>query len=221
MSGYSGFSGFGPQGDSGLSGYSGPSSYSGVSGKSGSSGGSGSSGTSGPSGISGWSGISYKTIVLNGAGGWPSNTIGCTGPNKTETSTNKLCVQTLDFVNGSQTYAEWTGYLPTNYTTSATITATFVWMASGTSTNSVIWGLQAGAYADGVVLDTALGSAVEVTDAHMNVANKVQISSATGAITIAGTNPAAGNLVQFKAYRKGSDNLAVPANLLQIIITYT
>lgn len=225
LSGYSSYSGIsGVSGASGYSGQSGQSGWSGCSGFSGTSGysGLGLSGQSGVSGTSGWSGISYKTILLSAAGGWASNTSGCSGPTKTESATNKVNVWTLDFANGSKSYAEWNGYLPANYVTNSTLTAMFVWFAAGTSTNSVVWGLEAGAYADGVVLDTALGAAAEVTDAHMSTANTVQCSAATSAITIAGSNPTAGDMVHFRAYRKGSgsDNLAVPASLVQVIISY-
>ena len=134
---------------------------------------------------------------------------------------NDVNIQTLDFVQAAQKYAEWTAYLPANYTAAATITATFVWAANSASTNSVVWGCQARAYADSDAIDQAFGAAVEVTDANNNT-NDVNISAATAAITIAGA-PAAGQMVQFKVYRLGSgaDNLAATANLLQVIITYT
>ena len=84
-----------------------------------------------------------------------------------------------------------------------------------------MWGCQARAYTDSDALDQAFGAAVEVTDAN-NAQNDVNISDATGAITIAGA-PAAGQMLQVKVYRLGSgaDNLAATAKLLQVIITYT
>ena len=173
-------------------------------------------------GASGYSGLSHKVFILGAAGGWPSATNGGTGPTKTESATNKVNLYTLDFVTAAQKYAEWTAYLPSNYTSAATVTATFVWTASGTSTNSVVWGCAARAYGDSVTIDQAYSAGVEVTDAHTATALQVQISGATAAITIAGS-PAAGQLCQFRVYRLGSgaDNLAVTANLIQVIITYT
>jgi hypothetical protein len=201
----------GPQGLSGYSGWSGA----GTSGWSG-------AGTSGYSGWSGYSGLSQKTLILGGAGGMGSVTSGCTGPNRIESATNKVNQLTLDFASAAQKYAEWTAYLPSNYTTAATITATFVWTANSASTNSVVWGLAARAYGNDITIDQAYGTAAEVTDANTATAYQVHISNATPAITIAGS-PVAGQLCQFRAYRLGSgaDNLAATANLLQVIITYT
>jgi hypothetical protein len=111
--------------------------------------------------------------------------------------------------------------MPSDYN-GGTITAVFYWAAGVVSTNSVVWGLAARAYADGDVLDAAFGTQQQVTDA--NQANDdVNISAATPAITIGGT-PAAGNFVQFRANRdpaNASDTLAATAELLAIRITYT
>ena len=111
--------------------------------------------------------------------------------------------------------------MPSSYG-GGTVTATFVWMATGTSTNSVVWGCEAYAYGDMVTLDQTYGTAQEVTDAHSSTASQVQISSATSAITIGGS-PAANKMVNFRVYRdsaNGSDTLAVTASLLMVIITY-
>jgi hypothetical protein len=84
----------------------------------------------------------------------------------------------------------------------------------------VVWGIQARAYADGDALDQAWGVTVEVTDANAGT-NEENISVATAAVTPAGSM-AAGNRIQFRAYRLGSgaDNLAANADLTQIGITY-
>ena len=149
-------------------------------------------------------------------------TSGCGGPNKQELATNDINLVTLDFSNsGSQLYAQWTIYLPTDYT-GGTLTAKFVWTANSASTNSVVWGIQGRAYGDDTTLDQAFGTAREVTDANTATANQVHISSVSAAITLAGS-PAAGMMAQISAYRdsgNGSDTLAATANLLQIIISY-
>ena len=214
--GTSGTSGAG--GTSGTSGISGTSGTSGISGTSGTSGISGTSGTSGSSGTSGQSQASI--LVLSAAGGWGTVTSGCAGPNRTELTTNKQNLQTLDFVNGSQTYAEWTAFMPPNYG-GGTITATFVWTANSTSTNSVVWGCQGRIYGNDETIDQAYGTEQTVTDANTATVYQIHISDATSAITLAGT-PAANEPVQFRVYRLGSgaDTLAVTANLIQVIITY-
>jgi hypothetical protein len=160
--------------------------------------------------------------MLTAAGGWPSLTNGCQPPQSAQTTTNQVNFYYLGFVDGATTlYANWALPMPSDYN-GGTITAKFYWAAPSVSTNSVVWGLQARAYADSQLLDQAYGTAQEVTDA--NQANDdVNISAATAAITIGGT-PAAGNFVQFRAYRNpaaAGDTLAATAELLSIHITYT
>lgn len=159
---------------------------------------------------------------LSGAGGWPSATAPCADSARTEMPTNDVNFKTLDFDQTTQEHAEWTFAMPSDYG-GGTITALFHWTANSTSTNSVIWGLQARCFTDDDALDQAFGTAQEVTDANKATAYDLNITAATAAITIAGT-PAAGKLVQWKAYRKaadGSDNLAADARLIGIQITYT
>ena len=158
---------------------------------------------------------------LSGAGGWPSATAPCAYPTQVEMPTNDVNLKTLDFDKDTQEHSEWTFAMPSDYG-GGTITAVFHWTANSTSTNSVIWGLQARCFTDDDALDQAFGTAQEVTDANKETAYDLNITAATTAITIAGT-PAAGKLVQWKAYRKaadGSDNLAVDAKLIGIQITY-
>jgi hypothetical protein len=127
-------------------------------------------------------------------------------------------------VQAAQKYAEWTGYLPANYTPGATITAKFIWACPNASTNSVVWGCSANSYIDSDPFDMAFSAGVEVTDAN-NANLDVNISNDTAAITIkqAAGAPAAGQLLCVRVYRLGSgaDNLAASACLLQVVLTYT
>ena len=166
------------------------------------------------------SALTGGTIILSAAGGWPSTTSGATGPTKAESATNKLNQQTLDFATATKSYVEWTIVMPPSYG-GGTITAQFLWLATGTSTNSVVWGCQARAFGNNVTFDQAFGTAQEVTSAHGSTASQVIITSASSAITIAGS-PAAGQLVQIRVYRlgSGSDTLAATANLLAVQLNY-
>lgn len=160
-------------------------------------------------------------LWLDGAGGWPSTTSGCAAETQTETSTNKQNYFTLDFDASTQEYAQFETAMPSDWD-GGTITAQFYWLANDTSTNSVIWGLQAVSYGDGSAIDASWGTAQEVTDANASTANQVRISSATSAITVGGT-PTGGKFVMFRVYRKAaaaSDTLTVDASLLGILVTY-
>jgi hypothetical protein len=160
-------------------------------------------------------------IILTAGGGWPSITSGSDAPVLAETATNRVNFYYIGFPNTTQTFANWAMPMPSDYN-GGTIAATFYWAAGTALTNSVRWGLQARAYADSDLLDQAFGTAQEVTDANQ-ATDDVNISAATAAITIGGT-PAAGNFVQFRAYRNppdAADTLAATAELLSIRVTYT
>jgi hypothetical protein len=206
----------------GGSGTSGSSGTSGANGTSGSSGSSGTSGSSGSAGTSGANGASVTgQIILTAGGGWPSITAGAQSPTLTATATNAVNFYSINFADGSQTFANWAMPMPSDYN-GGTITAVFYWMSNNASTNSVVWGFQGRAYADSDLIDQAFGTAQTVTDANQ-ATRDVNISAATAAITLGGT-PAASNFVQFRCYRDGAaggDTLAATAELLAIRITYT
>lgn len=162
-------------------------------------------------------------LYLSAAGMWPSTTSGMAAAALVESTTNKLNTYFMDASDSaSKLYAECTVAMPSDWD-GGTFTAQFYWLAAGTSTTSVVWGLQGRSFGDLETLDQAFGTAGEATDAHSATANQVQISAATSAITVAGT-PAAGELVQFRAYRdsaNASDTFAATARLLGIMINYT
>lgn len=162
-----------------------------------------------------------RTMVLTAAGGWPSTTAGAATNTKVEYTTNDQDLYHLDFDQTTDENAQWTVVLPDSYS-GGTVTATFIWTANSTSTNSVVWGFQGRAYADGDAIDATWGTAQTVTDANGATANTVRISSATAAVTLAGS-PAGGQLAQFRVYRdadNGSDTLAVDARLIAVKIEY-
>jgi hypothetical protein len=154
---------------------------------------------------------------------WPSTTAGAATNTKVESTTNDQNVYVLDFADGaSKLYAEATVVMPSDWD-GGTVTATFYWMTNGTGTNPVYWGCAGRSYGDSETLDQAFGSEAQVQDNGTTTANQVLKSSATGAITLAGT-PAAGELVQFKVSRdptSGSDTLAQTARLLGVMILFT
>jgi hypothetical protein len=144
------------------------------------------------------------------------------GINQTEASTNDQNQVTCDFADGSTTYAEAEVVMPSDYD-GGTFTASFYWRATGTSTNSVRWQVEARSYGDAETLDQAFGTAQAVDDAHTSTASQVLISAATGACTASGT-PAGNELMHFRFGRLGghaNDNLAVTVSLMGVLITYT
>jgi hypothetical protein len=180
------------------------------------------------------SGLSMSGTTLSATGGgggggtnvwipaaqWiPRTTTGC-GVDSRETSTNRQNFDELLFDAGTDEFAQALVVMPSNYN-NGTITARFYWTAS-TGSGAVVWGIQGLAYSDDDALDTATGTAQTVTDTLL-ATNDMHISSATSAVTLAGT-PAANRPVQFQIYRDadaGGDTLAADARLLGVEILYT
>jgi hypothetical protein len=153
------------------------------------------------------------------ASAWiPRTTTGC-GVDSRELATNLTNYDELLFDPATNEFAQALTILPNNYNNS-TITARFYWTAS-TGSGAVVWGLQGRAYADDDTLDAAFGTAQTVTDTLL-ATNDMHITSATSAITIAGT-PAANRPILFQIYRDaaaGGDTLASDARFLGVEILF-
>lgn len=163
-----------------------------------------------------------KTMILTAAGMWPSTTSGATGPSKNELTTNDVDLQEMEFTNsGSTEYAQVTTVMPDNYD-GGTLDARFLWRTS-TDTGTVVWGAEGISYSDDEALDTAWGTTQTVTDTAGSAADDLLKSSATSAITLAGS-PSGGDMVQFRISREsgnGSDDLSASAFLLAVQMEYT
>jgi len=166
-------------------------------------------------GNTGWVGTGSFLIRCGAAGTIPRTTTGC-GVSSTETATNKVNYDGVDFDSSASEYANFWEYMPADYN-GGTITAEFTWTAASGS-GTVIFGLQARSYADGDAIDQAFGTAQTTTDTLITATN-IHYTPATSAITIAGT-PTAGALTCFQVYRDISDTLAVDATIIAIKITY-
>lgn len=167
-----------------------------------------------------WSTLAAQ-FMLSARGGTPSGTNGCSYAAQAELSTNKINLFGAGFDDTSQEYMEWTAVMPADYD-GGTITAKFHWRAESANLDTVRWGLQGRGFADGDALDQAWGTAQEVSDDNQ-AENDLNISGATAAITLTGT-PAAGQLVQFRAYRDpthGDDDLVGDAILMYVEVSYT
>lgn len=138
----------------------------------------------------------------------------------TETSTNKLMYDTVDFNKDTDAFAQFWIPMPKGWD-EGTVTAQFVW-ASASGTGNVIWSIQAVAISDDDLLDPAFGTAVSVTDG-VTAASDLMQSAFTSAITIAGT-PAAEDMVLFQVSRDAdnvSDTLSADARLLAVRVKFT
>jgi hypothetical protein len=139
-----------------------------------------------------------------------------------ETATNRVNVSTLDFDPTTQEFAQFQIAMPKSWN-EGTVTYDVIWYHPSTTTNfGVVWSLAGVALSDTNALDTAFGTAVQVTDTG-GTTNAVYDSPESGAVTI-GNTPAENDYVIFQIARvpaDGSDTMAVDARLLGIRLFYT
>jgi hypothetical protein len=164
--------------------------------------------------------IGVQDLYIPASAMWPKTTAGCADLTKSEIATSLLNIQTLDFDQTTQEHAQFTMVMPRKWN-NETVTVVFYWTASAGS-GDVIWGIQGVANSNDDPLTTAFGTAQEVTDT-LTATNDVCVTSATSAMTLAGT-PADADFLGFQIYRKaadGSDTLSGDAKLLGISIRAT
>lgn len=143
------------------------------------------------------------------------------GPVSTyETTTNKVNIDYFPMSYSTTQYFEFS-YSPPNGWDEGTVTYYVVWTATE-STGGVAFDLQGLCRSNDDALDTAYGTAQEVTDTLIT-AGDTHMTSASSALTIGGTC-AEGDYVTWRGYRNvvsGSDTLAAKAMILEIRLKYT
>ena len=139
-----------------------------------------------------------------------------------ETATNRVNVVTLDFDPTTQEFAQFQIAMPKSWN-EGTVSFDVEWYHPATTVNfGVVWSLAGVALSDTNALDTAFGTAVQVTDTG-GTTNTLYISPESAAVTI-GNTPAENDFVVFQIARvpaDGSDTLAVDARLLGVRLFYT
>lgn len=149
----------------------------------------------------------------------PRTTAGSAALAAVELATNRVMVQTLDFDQTIQEFAQFT-WMPPRGWNKGTVTAVFHWTAAA-GTGGVAWALSGLARSDGDVLDTAFGTAIQVTDTLI-ATNDEHRTAETAAITIGGT-PIEDDRVIFQVQRNpadAADTLTADAKLLGISLFY-
>ena len=139
-----------------------------------------------------------------------------------ETTATRPDLKVFDFDAGTKQYTQFTVAMPKSWN-EGTVTYQVYWSPSTTNTGNCIFGLQGVACADNDTIDVAYGTAIEVTDAGIGTVEDQQITSESGAITVAGS-PAAGEQTYFQLYRDaadGSDTFTGESRVLGIKIFYT
>jgi len=162
--------------------------------------------------------IGVQDIPVSAVAMCPRVTNGCSPISQTEIATSLFNIQSLDFNQTTQQFAQFQIVMPRNYN-NGTITATVYWTAAA-GTGTVQWGLKMGSYRNDDALTTALGSEVTVDDTLIAV-DDLHITSATSAITPAGTIQD-GNLMCIQISRNpAADTLTADAKLLMVVFHVT
>lgn len=149
---------------------------------------------------------------------WPRITGGCSAIVQTEMATSLFNIQSLDFDQTTQEFAQFQLVLPRKWN-NGTITAVVYWTATSGS-GTVQWGISAGAYRNDDALTVALGTA-QTSDDTLLATNDLHISPATSDITVAGTVQDSVFIAVQISRNPASDTLSADAKLLGISFRIT
>lgn len=173
-------------------------------------------------GVGNWATPVVGNIAVSAGAIWPATTNGAAALEKKEYTTNDLDLQVLAFDKDSDEYGQFTIILPDDWD-GGTLTAKIYWSCAsgdGGADETVCWTIQGRSIGNDEAIDQAWGTAQSVSDTWL-ADDKLHISDATSAITLAGT-PAAGEYVQFRISRDVSeDTLGGDAILLGIKLTFS
>jgi len=168
--------------------------------------------------------IGKQSIWVPAAAMYPTQTDGCAGIAGLDSGGNTgPDLYTLDFDASATEHAQFSVAFPSYWDESVALTFKVYWTSEATDTDGVSWALKAVALADSDSLNTAFGTAVQVTDDAISAAKDLYITGESGSLTVAGS-PAAGELVYFDIARdhdEGNDDMAEDAKLIGIKIFYT
>jgi len=162
-----------------------------------------------------------ETMWVPSSAMYGASTNGAEGA-QVETTATRPDMKVVDFDPGTAEYAQFSVAMPKSWN-EGTLTYQVYWTPSNTNTGDCIFGLQAVACADNDTIDVAYGTQIEVTDAGIGTVEDQQITSESGAMTVAGS-PAAGELTYFQLLRDaadGSDTFTGDARVLGVKIFYT
>ena len=140
--------------------------------------------------------------------------------NAVEIGTSLFAARTMDFATGADDFCYFGIQMPKSWN-AGTLVCQFVWSATGTTANTVLWGIAATSLGDDEVLTTAFAAPTLATlDTNSTTADDLMVSAEV-TLTV-GSSPTAEDFVIFEVSRDVSgDTLAEDARLHGIKIHYT
>lgn len=153
---------------------------------------------------------------------FPATTNGCAALAQAETATNKINYKYLAFDAAAVEYAWFAIPTPKSYNAS-TVLMRAVWTHPATTTNfGVVWQFEILSSANDDALDTAVGTAVTVTDTGGTTQDFYQAD--VSAVITPSATPAKQDWLFVRVSRlatSGSDTMAVDAHLIGVELYYT
>jgi len=146
--------------------------------------------------------VGTETIWVPANAMTPTESNGCESITAVETQAGRPDMYVLDFDKDADEHAQFTIAFPKSWNL-GTVTFQVFWSGLA-ATGGVSWGLQGVAFADNDSIDTAYGTAVVVDDTEQGAVEEVNVSAASGAVTIAGS-PGDDELCYFRIFRDVSD----------------
>lgn len=140
--------------------------------------------------------------------------------NVVEIGTSLFAARTIDFATGADDFCYFGIQMPKSWD-AGTLVCQFVWSATGTTANTVLWAIAATSLGDDEVLTTAFPTPTSpAADTNSTTANDIMISAEV-TVTV-GSTPTAEDYIIFEVSRDVSgDTLAEDARLHGIKIHYT
>ena len=171
-------------------------------------------------------GTNYRSFYVAAAGMTPSVTNGAAAatverPGNAGTGNTYHSLDYLAFDGGTNEFANFQMTMPDEWDRGV-LKAKFYWLMpdDGTAPQTCTWGINATTFANNTDISTAADSFTEITDTNLGDFEKLNITTATGDVTVAGTH-ASGSLVFFRVNRNAaSDSVNVDTFLLGVGVQY-
>ena len=166
--------------------------------------------------------VGQHTIFVPAAAMEPAASTAPAANNVVEIGTSLFAARTLDFAAGADNYAYFGIQMPKSWDVSEALILQYVWSATSSNTETVMWGAAALSLRDDSSLTEGFAAATPLgaVDVNTAAANDIYITPEVS-ITVTNT-PAKEDYVMFEISRiVGSDSLAVAARLHGIKIHYT
>jgi len=169
---------------------------------------------------SGVSSVGQHTIWVPAAAMEAAVTTAAASSNAVEIGTSLFAARTMDFATGADDFCYFGIQMPKSWN-AGTLVCQFVWSATGTTANTVLWGIAATSLGNDEVLTTAFASPTLATlDTNSTTADDLMVSAEV-TLTV-GSSPTAEDYVIFEVSRDVTgDTLAEDARLHGIKIHYT